>query len=107
MFAFLLFPAPFVAFFGFAAPDPLFIRIFGVVLGILAFYYLMAIRQEAFDFYRWTFYGRLVLLPAFTVFVLLGIAPCVLLVFGTFETGCAIWTGLALRCERREAVRPR
>ncbi|HWR71815.1 MAG TPA: hypothetical protein VN604_01455 [Nitrospirota bacterium] len=31
-----------------------------------------------------------------------GFAPPILLVFGTFESGCAVWTGLALRRERRQ-----
>jgi hypothetical protein len=98
----LLFPAPFVTFFGFATPDPLWIRILGVVVGVLAFYYAIAIREEAFQFYRWTSLGRLVLLPASVVFVLLDLAPPILIVFFTFETGCGIWTGLALRRERRQ-----
>lgn len=103
--AFVLIPAPFVTFFGFATPDPLWIRIFGVVLGILAFYYAMAIREQAFRFYYWTSLGRLALLPAYAVFVLAGIAPWIALVFGAFESGCAIWTGIALR--REGALTPR
>jgi hypothetical protein len=99
---FLLFPAPLVTFFGFAAPDPLWIRILGVVVGILTFFCLMAIREEAFQFYQWSSLSRLVLLPASLVFVLLDIAPPILIVFWTFETGCGIWTGLALRRERRQ-----
>lgn len=101
--ALLLFPAPFVTFFGFSTPDPLWIRIFGLVLGILAFYYALAIREQAFRFYYWTFLGRLALFPSFLVFVLVGIAPRVLLVFGAFESGCAIWTGVALRREHQTA----
>ena len=80
--AFLFFPVPFVRFFGFATPDQLWIRIFGVVLGILGFYYVMAVREEAFRFYYWTFLGRLALLPPFLVFALVGIAPSVLVAFG-------------------------
>ena len=99
--AFLLFPAPFVTFLGFATPDPLWIRIFGLVLGILAFYYGMAIREQAFRFYYWTFLGRLALFPGFLVFVILGIAPRVLLLLGAFDSGCAIWTGLALHREHQ------
>ncbi|MBW6469085.1 MAG: hypothetical protein K0B85_08020 [Coriobacteriia bacterium] len=97
--AFVLAPAPFVTFLGFATPDPLWIRIFGVVLGILAFYYAMAIREQAFRFYYWTSLGRLALLPAYVLFVLVGIAPWIALVIGAFESGCAIWTGIALRRE--------
>ncbi len=101
---FLLFPAPFVTFFGFPTPDPLWIRMFGIVLGILSFYYIIAIREQAFQFYKWTFLGRLVLFPSFLVFVLLDIAPPVLLAFGAFETGCAVWTGLSLRRERKSGI---
>lgn len=97
--AFVFVPVPFVTFFGFATPDPLWIRIFGVVIGVLAFYYAMAIREKAYRFYYWTSLGRLVLLPAYAVFVLLGIAPWITLVFGVFESGCAVWTGIALRRE--------
>jgi hypothetical protein len=99
---FLLFPAPLVTFFGFSTPDPLWIRILGVVVGILAFFCLMAIREEAFQFYQWSSLSRLVLLPASLAFVLLDIAPPILIVFWTFETGCGIWTGLALHRERRQ-----
>ena len=99
--AFLFFPKPFVTFFGFAPPDELWIRIFGLVLGILAFYYVMAIREHDIQFYRWTAYGRLVLFPGFVVFVAFGFAPPILLAFGAFESGCGVWTGLAVR---REAI---
>ncbi len=44
---FLLLPASFVRFFGFATPDPLWIRIFAIILGVLVFYFAMAIREEA------------------------------------------------------------
>ncbi len=95
----IFFPRPFVTFFGFAPPDDLWIRIFGLILGILTFYYGMAIREQAIQFYRWTAYARHVLLPGYVVFVLLGFAPPILIAFGAFESGCAVWTGLALRKE--------
>jgi hypothetical protein len=67
--------------------------------GHTAFYYLMAVREGDKSFYRWTFYGRLVVLPTFAVFVVLGIAPPIILLFGAWDTGCGIWTGIALRRE--------
>jgi hypothetical protein len=96
---FLVFPSHFAALFNLAPPDGLWIRIFGMVMGILAFYYLMAVRESDKSFYRWTFYGRLVVLPTFAVFVVLGIAPPIVLLFGAWDTSCGIWTGIALRRE--------
>ena len=96
---FTVFPSNFAGLFNLAPPDGLWIRIFGMVMGILAFYYLMAVREGDKSFYRWTFYGRLVVLPTFAVFVVLGIAPPIVLLFGAWDTGCGIWTGIALRRE--------
>jgi hypothetical protein len=94
-------PGPFLGLFGFSPPDGLWVRMFGLTLGILAFFYALAIRARDLRFYRWTAAARLILLPAFTLFVLAGLAPPVLLLFGLFDTGCGVWTGLALRREER------
>jgi hypothetical protein len=96
-------PGPFLGLFGFSPPDGLWVRMFGLTLGILAFFYARAIRAGDLRFYSWTAQARLILLPAFTLFVVVGLAPPVLLLFGFFDTGCAIWTGLALRSEVRRA----
>ena len=98
---FLAIPTPFVGLFGFPPPDPLWIRVFAIVLAILTFYYVMAIRERLYRFYRWTFIARLILFPSWVAFWLLGLAPPSIVAFGAFETGCAIWTGLALRREGR------
>jgi uncharacterized membrane protein len=96
---FILLPTTFAALFNLAPPDGLWIRILGMVMGILAFYYIMAVRAGDKSFYRWTFYGRLVVLPTFIAFVVLGTAPPIVLLFGAWDTGCGIWTGIALRRE--------
>lgn len=98
--ALIFFPYRFTALFNMAPPDGLWIRLLGVILGILAFYYVMAVREENETFYRWTSLGRLVILPAVVVLVALGIAPPILLLLATWDTGCGIWTGLALRREQ-------
>ncbi len=96
---FIVFPNNFAALFKLGSPDGLWIRLLGIILGILAFYYIMAVREADRSFYRWTFYGRLAVFPAFAVFVALGIAPPIVLLFGTWDTACGIWTGMALRRE--------
>jgi hypothetical protein len=98
--AFVFFPNPVITLLGFAPVTDVWIRVFGVVLGIMAFYYCMAVREEATNFYRWTVYGRLALLPVFGAFVGLGLGPPVMLGFGAFDSGCAMWTWLTLRRER-------
>jgi hypothetical protein len=94
------FPYTFTALFRMPTPDGLWIRLLGVILGILAFYYLMAVREGNETFYRWSSLGRLVIFPAVAVLVALAIAPPVLLLLATWDTGCGIWTGLALRREQ-------
>ncbi len=96
---FIVFPDSFAALFSLGPPDGLWIRVFGMVLGILAFYYVMAVREGNRSFYRWTFYGRLAIFPTFAAFVVLGIAPPIVLLFGAWDSACGIWTGMALRRE--------
>ena len=98
--AFIFFPNPFITMFGFEETSEVWIRILGYILGVLAFYFIMAVLENATSFYRWSVYARLATLPAFLAFILLGIAPPVLLLFGTIDTGCAVWTLLALKYER-------
>jgi hypothetical protein len=72
----------------------------GYVVGALAFYYAMAIRENAKNFYAWSVSARLPLALFTIVLVALGKAPPIVLLIGAFDTGCAIWTGLALKYER-------
>ena len=97
---FLFFPNPIITFFGFKPVTAVWIRILGYILGALAFFYFMAIREEAKNFYRWTFYARLPIFIVFLLFVILDLAPPILLVFGVIDSGMGFWTGLALRKER-------
>jgi len=71
----------------------------GYVVGALAFFYFMAIRENAKNFYAWTARARLPLVLFFVVLVALGKAPLIMLLIGAFDTGCALWTGHALKHE--------
>ena len=95
----VVFPNNFTALFGLDRPDGLWVRVCGMLIGILAFYYIMAVREVNKSFYRWTVYGRLAVFPTLAVFVILGFGPPILLLFGAWDSGCGIWTGLALRRE--------
>jgi hypothetical protein len=98
---FVLSPNPVIALFGFPPTTDVWIRILGYVLAALAFYYFMAVRENAESFYRWSVYARLPVLPTFAAFVLAGVGPPIILLFGTFDTGFALWTWRALKKERR------
>lgn len=71
----------------------------GYVVGALAFLYSMAVRENAKNFYAWSARARLPLALFFAVLVALGKAPRIMLLIGAFDTGCALWTGHALKHE--------
>ncbi len=94
-------PNPVIAFFGFPPTTEVWIRILGYILGALAFYYFMAVRENSKSFYRWSVYARLPILPTFAAFVYAGVGPPIILLFGAFDSGCAVWTWHALNNERQ------
>jgi len=73
------------------------IRVVGLLLLYLGFYYTQAARKEMTDFFRWTVYLRSTVIVFFAAFVLLGFARPPLIMFGVVDLLGAIWTGLALR----------
>lgn len=70
------------------------------LLLILGYYYLTAARSEMTGFFRATVHARFAVLVFFVAFVVLRLAPPLLLVFGVIDALAATWTALALR-ERR------
>lgn len=96
---FMLFPNPVIALFGFEPTDQVWIRILGFMLGVLAFYYLMACREGVTNFYRWTVWSRLAVTPVYILFILFGVAPPVVLLFAAVDLVGGVWTGLALKRE--------
>jgi len=71
------------------------IRVVGLLLLYLGFYYTQAARKEMTDFFRWTVYTRSTVIVFFAAFVLLGFARPPLIMFGVVDLLGAIWTGLA------------
>ena len=100
----LMIPNQVITRFGVPATKEVWIRVLGMVLSILAFYYSMAVREGVISMYRWSVYGRLSIFPTFCALVLLGYAPPVLLLVGAFDSGCAVWTGVALHREKSSPV---
>jgi uncharacterized membrane protein len=87
-------------FFGFPETHEVWIRVVGMLLLFVAFYFIQVVRKEWTDFFRWTVYTRSLVIVFFIAFVLLDLAPPVLVLFGVIDLLSALWTALALRSAR-------
>ena len=85
--------------FGFAETDEVWIRVVGMLVIILGYYYSQAARMGLTNFYRLTVIGRSAVPLFFIAFVLAGLAPPVLILFGVIDFVAAMWTAVALRGE--------
>ena len=83
----------------FSLPDAtdVWVRVAGMLVFFLGFYYTQAARKTLTDFFRWTVYVRASVIVFFTIFVVLGFADPPLILFAAIDLLGAIWTGLTLR----------
>ena len=80
--------------------NEIWIRVNGMFVLCLSFYYLQAARNGLTSFIRWTVWARIAVIFYFAAFVLLLSAPKALLLFGVIDLLSAIWTWLALEKEK-------
>lgn len=78
------------------------LRVFGAVVFVVGLYYLAAARQEVVPFFRFTTWGRPVLLVLLLLFALLRMIPPIIVLFGVIDAAGAVWTYFAL--PRRQAA---
>jgi hypothetical protein len=78
------------------------IRINGMFVLCLSFFYVQAARNELTLFIRWTAWARVAVIFFLAAFVLLVSAPKALLLFGSIDFLSAVWT---LRALRKDEVR--
>lgn len=83
--------------FGAPATNEVWIRVNGMLVLCLSFYYVQAARHGLTTFIRWTVWARLAVIVYFAAFVLLLSAPKPLLLFGLVDLLAALWTWLALK----------
>ena len=93
----LFVPNLILQFFGAPPTNEVWIRINGMFLLCLSFYYIQTARNELTIFIRWTVWTRVAVIFYFAAFVLLISAPKALLLFGLIDLLAAIWTWLALK----------
>ena len=94
---FLLAPGLILPLAGMAAPSDVWVHVLGMTVLFLGFYYIQMGRLELMPFMRWSVYARLLVPVFFIIFVLLGWAPPVLIVFTIPDILFSIWTALSLR----------
>lgn len=76
------------------------IRVVGMLLFLLAYYYVQAARREMTDFFRWTAHARTAVFFFLAVFVLLKLVDPIIILLGVVDLSGAVWTHLALRGEK-------
>ena len=93
----LLAPNLLLRVFGAPQTGEVWIRVNGMFVLCLSFFYVLAARDELTSFIRWTVWARVAVIFYFAAFVLLVSAPRALLLFGLIDLLAAVWTWLALK----------
>ena len=94
---FLFLPNILLPLVGMTPPSDVWIRVLGMSVLFFGFYYIQAGRHNLTEFFRWTIYGRYAVPLFFIAFVLLGLAPPVLIAFAIPDVLFTTWTLRALR----------
>ena len=95
----VIIPDTLLGIFHFPETGGLWIRVVGALVVILGFYYWHAARAEFRPFLAWTVIARTSVLLFFIAFVIAGLAPPVLILFGVIDFAGAMWTFFAMRSE--------
>lgn len=92
-------PNVLLAIFGIAATSEVWVRVVGMLVLILGYYYIRSARDEEgmTKFFRWTVHTRSSVIVFFIIFVVLGFVKPILILFGVIDLAAAIWTGVTLR----------
>lgn len=85
-----------LSFFGVPEAHEVWIRVVGMLVIIIGYLDFMATCIELPVFYRWTVTARLSVPVFFTIFIILGLAPLILLLFGAIDGAGAIYTAICL-----------
>jgi len=93
----LLIPNLLLRLFGVPPTNEVWIRLNGMFVLCLSFYYARAARAELTDLIRWTVWARVAVIFYFVSFVLLVSATKWLLLFGVIDLLAAAWTWRALK----------
>ena len=73
------------------------IRVLGIPVGVMGAFFIAAARADVVPFFRFTVWGRTIVLIGMTALILLKLAPPILILFGLMDAAGAVWTRTALR----------
>jgi len=93
----LIAPNTLLTMFAMPATDEVWIRVVGLLAGLLAVYYFISAKHNYIHFFKATVFTRIAVIVFFTLFVLLKYAHPMLIVFGAIDLLGAIWTFTALK----------
>ncbi len=79
------------------ATSEVWIHVVGMLVLFLGVYYLIAAKNNLMPFLAWSVRLRATVIIFFLVFVLTGLAPPTLLLFGAIDLAGAVWTWRAIR----------
>ncbi len=83
---------------GIAVTEEHWIRLVGMLVFFIGYYYWRASAVDARQFFEWTVFGRLALVsPFFIGFVLMGWMPPIMLSFAVIDVLGGLWTRAALK----------
>ena len=88
----LFFPNFLLGIFGLEPANEIWIRVLGMLVLALSFYYYAMYKNGGKEVIRATVQGRLFFCAGLVAFVILGMVKPVLLGFAAAETGLALWT---------------
>ena len=100
----VLIPNVLLRLFFFPATNEVWIRVVGMLVFLIGFYYFQVARNELSNFFQWSVYARSAVLLFFIAFVIAGLASPLLILFGVIDVAGAIWTQLSLRSEKSTAA---
>ncbi len=93
---FLFIPNTVLPIFKFPKTNEPWIRILGIIVVILGFYYIVAAQNELTPFFWATVVGRFAVLISFIVLVVIKKAQPMLIMFGVIDAAGGLWTLLTM-----------
>lgn len=93
----LLMPGPILKLLGFETAPDTWVRVFGLEVSVLGFYYLVSVSRDLTPIFRASIFGRLFFTVVLVIMVLLGVAGWNLVLLGVVDVVGAVWTLAALR----------